>query len=165
MGQGRGALLLVMTFGASAAHAETERGGSADILVTGAREQALTIPATTGSRLDLTPLETPASVAVIDGDELRARGDLTMVDAVTRAPGITTSANPGNGGTALAARGFNGQESVLQLYDGVRLFPVAGTITFPIDPWTIERIEVLSGPASVLYGQGALGGAVNVITK
>jgi iron complex outermembrane receptor protein len=54
---------------------------------------------------------------------------------------------------------------VLQLVDGIRLFPVAGTITFPTDPWTVGRIEVLSGPASVLYGQGALGGAVNILSK
>ncbi|HEX8029022.1 MAG TPA: TonB-dependent receptor, partial [Vicinamibacterales bacterium] len=43
--------------------------------------------------------------------------------------------------------------------------PVAGTITFPTDPWMPDRIEVLSGPASVLYGQGALGGAINVVTR
>jgi iron complex outermembrane receptor protein len=136
-----------------------------EILVVGQTHNALTQPTETGSRLGLTLLETPASIASLDGDEIRARGDLTVVDAVTRAPGITSSANPGNGGTALTARGFSGQGSVLQLVDGVRLFPVAGTITFPTDPWTVGRIEVLSGPASVLYGQGALGGAVNIVTK
>jgi len=142
-----------------------EHNTTDDILVVGKAAASLTVPTATGSRLGLTALETPASVAIIDGDELRARGDMTIVDAVTRAPGITTSANPGNGGTALVARGFSGQGSVLQLYDGIRLFPVAGTITFPADPWNVDRIEVLNGPASVLYGQGSLGGAVNVITK
>src|SRR5690606_36640466 len=92
-------------------------------------------------------------------------GDLTIVDAVTRAPGISNSANPGNGGTSLTARGFSGQGSVLQLVDGTRLFPAPGSISFPVDPWNVERIEVLSGPASVLYGQGALGRAVNVVTR
>jgi iron complex outermembrane receptor protein len=137
----------------------------AEILVVGEKHNPLTTPTATGSRLGLTLLETPASVATLDGDEIRARGDLSIVDAVTRAPGISSVANPGNGGTALAARGFDGQGSVLQLVDGVRLFPVAGTITFPTDPWTVGRIEVLSGPASVLYGQGALGGAINIVTK
>ncbi|MDB5706972.1 MAG: TonB-dependent receptor [Sphingomonas bacterium] len=135
-----------------------------DVLVIGQRD-VLRMPSATGSRLDLTPLETPASIAVLEGDQIRARGDLSIVDAVTRAPGITSAANPGNGGTALAARGFSGQGSVLQLTDGIRLFPVAGTITAPSDPWNVDRIEVLSGPASVLYGQGALGGAINVVTK
>jgi iron complex outermembrane recepter protein len=154
-------LAAIAAFSASSVQAQEDRG---DILVVGQRDP-LTAPASTGSRLGLTPLETPASIAVIDGDEIRARGDVEVIDAVSRAPGITNVGNPGNGNTALAARGFGGQGSVLQLVDGVRLFPVAGTITFPTDPWTVDRIEVLSGPASVLYGQGALGGAVNVITR
>src|SRR3546814_1381510 len=44
------------------------------------------------------------------------------------------------------------------LYGGVGL-------TFPFDTWPIERIEVLRGPASVIYGDGAIGGVVNVIPK
>lgn len=135
------------------------------IVVLGTPETRMSQVSSTGSRLGLTMLETPASVTIINGDRMRARGDQDIQLAVTRAPGVTTSANPGNGGTALAARGFSGQGSVLQLYDGIRLFPIAGTITFPVDPWTVERIEVLNGPASVLFGQGALGGAINVIPR
>lgn len=147
------------------ARADSAVDGSTDIIVSGVRPGALTQPSETGSRLGLTPIEMPASVARIDGDTIRARGDLDILSAVTRAPGVTSSANPGNGGTALTMRGFSGQGSVLQLVDGVRLFPVAGTITFPTDPWNVDRIELLSGPASVLYGQGALGGAVNITTR
>ena len=158
-------LALPATGAAQAQGADTAAAGtSADILVVG-RSDVLTLPTFTGSRLGLTPLETPASIAMVAGDEIRARGDLSVVDAVTRAPGFSSVANLGNGGTALAARGFSGQGSVLQLVDGVRLFPVAGTITFPTDPWNVDRIEVLSGPTSVLYGQGALGGAINILTK
>ncbi|HEX8056629.1 MAG TPA: TonB-dependent receptor plug domain-containing protein, partial [Novosphingobium sp.] len=147
------------------AYAE-EAGDAADsILVVGQRTAALDTVQSTGSRLGLSVLETPASVAVVDGETLRARGVLTIQDAAALAPGIVSIADPGNGGTALSARGFSGQGSVLQLVDGVRLFPVAGTITFPTDPWMPDRIEVLSGPASVLYGQGALGGAINVVTR
>lgn len=135
------------------------------IIVTGQAQPILASETDTGSRLGLSDLETPASIAQVNGDDIRARGDVSVIDAVTRATGVTNSGDPGNGDTALAMRGFSGQGSVLQLYDGVRLFPVAGTITFPNDPWNIERIEVLSGPASVLYGQGALGGAINVIPK
>jgi len=161
------AWLLLQSAAAMADDATT--GNNSDeagtIIVTGEREQPLITNAPTGSRLDLTGLETPASVSIVTGDDIRARGDVSVVDAVTRAVGVTTAANPGNGDTALAMRGFAGQDSVLQLYDGVRLFPVAGTITFPNDPWNIQRIEVLSGPASVLYGQGAMGGAINIIPK
>lgn len=148
-------------------HAEeaSETIGKSDILVLGANADEINAPTRTGSRLGLTILETPASVETLSGDTIRARGDLSIVDAVTRATGISSVANPGNGGTGLAARGFSGPGSIMQLYDGVRLYPGAGTVTFPTDPWTVERIEVLRGPASVLYGQGAIGGAVNVISK
>ncbi|TIX51682.1 TonB-dependent receptor [Alteraurantiacibacter aquimixticola] len=135
------------------------------IIVTGEREQALTQESPTGSRLGLSILETPATVSVVDGDDIRARGDIAIVDAVSRAPGVTNAGNPGNAGLTFAVRGFSGQGSVLQLYDGVRLFPNNGSISFPSDPWNVERIEVLSGPSSVLFGQGALGGVVNVIPK
>jgi iron complex outermembrane receptor protein len=154
---------LLYTGGALAQEGSTATSSAGTIIVTGQNDRLLTTEATTGSRLGLTPLETPASINIIDGDALRARGDLTVMDGVTRAPGVTNAGNPGNGGTALAMRGFDGQGSVLQLFDGLRLFPVASTVTFPSDPWNIQRIEILSGPASVLYGQGALGGAVNVV--
>ncbi|WP_294232990.1 TonB-dependent receptor [uncultured Sphingomonas sp.] len=160
-----GAALLL---GAHDAKAQTTDGPGANgtVLVVGQRDrQALDTPNGTASRLGLTPLETPASIASLDGGTIRARGDLSIVEAETRAPGLSSVADPGNGGTALAARGFSGQGSVLQLIDGVRLFPAAGTITFPTDSWMVERIDVLSGPASVLYGQGALGGAVNVVMR
>lgn len=157
------ALLLLPTL----AHAETaaEDTDKSTILVLGSRSDEVNAPTQTGSRLGLTILEIPASVETLPGDIIRARGDLSIVDAVTRATGISSVANPGNGGTGLAARGFSGPGSVMQLYDGVRLYPGAGTVTFPTDPWTVDRIEVLRGPASVLYGQGAIGGAVNVISK
>lgn len=165
--------LLLPVLGAAlpaTARGETDteaRGAVADgILVLGEREHdALTTANATGSRLGLTPLETPASIAVLDGDAIRARGDMSIVEAESRAPGVSSVATLGNGGTALAARGFSGQGSVLQLIDGVRLFPGAGTITFPTDPWMVESIDLLGGPASVLYGQGALGGAVNVLMR
>lgn len=149
------------------ANAETasDAGDKSDILVLGTRARSASEATQTGSRLGLTILETPASVETLSGDVIRARGDLSIVDAVTRATGISSVANPGNGGTGLAARGFSDQGSVMILYDGVRLYPGAGTVTFPTDPWTIDRIEVLRGPASVLYGQGAIGGAVNVISE
>ncbi|KVN30564.1 TonB-dependent receptor [Burkholderia pyrrocinia] len=125
----------------------------------------LTQPLETGSRLGLASLDTPASVETVTAAAIDARGDRTVLDAVTRATGFTNAAAPGNGGTALGVRGFRGQESVMTLLDGVRLLPAAGTITFPFDTWSVDRIEVLRGPASVLYGEGAIGGVVNVVPK
>ncbi len=125
----------------------------------------LNLPASTGSRLDLTPKETAAAVEVLSEATLRERGYASVNEAVQRATGFSSLAAAGNGGTSLAARGFTGHGSVMQLYDGTRLYVGSGTVTFPFDTWAVERIEVLRGPASVLYGEGAIGGVVNVISK
>jgi iron complex outermembrane receptor protein len=74
-------------------------------------------------------------------------------------------ANPGNGFSGLAARGFVDSGSVMQLFDGTQMLVGASTVTFPFDPWMVERIEYLAGPASVLYGNGAIGGVVNVVPR
>ena len=118
-----------------------------------------------GSRLQLTALQTPASTSSLDGDEVRSRGDANVQQAVARSPGITAIGTPGDGSTALSARGFTGQGSVMQLYDGSRMYSAMGTVTMPVDTWAIDRIEVLRGPASVLYGEGATGAVINVIPK
>lgn len=128
-------------------------------------ETSLHTPTTAGSRLDLSALQTPASTSSLSGAEVRERNNRSVQDAVTRTPGISTIGTPGNGGTALSARGFSGHASTMQLYDGTRQYIGAGTVTFPVDTWSVERIDVLRGPASVLYGEGATGAVINVVPK
>jgi iron complex outermembrane receptor protein len=126
----------------------------------------LTGTTSTGSRLNLTRLQTPASVEIITAETLAERGQQNLLDAVTQnATGITAIGEPGNGGIAFSSRGFTGVDSVKTLYDGTRLYVGSGTVTFPFDTWSAERIDVLRGPASVMYGEGAIGGAINVISK
>lgn len=126
----------------------------------------LNTPTTAGSRLNLTALQTPGSVESQTGEKkIRQRGDASVQDAISRATGITRTGTPGDGGTSLQARGFTGQSSVLQLYDGQRMFDGAGTSTFPVDTWSVERVDVLRGPASVMYGQGATGAVINTLSK
>jgi len=126
---------------------------------------SLKTPTSAGSRLNLSALETPASTDSLSGERIRARGDHSIQDAVSRSAGISRTGTPGDGGTSLSARGFTGQSSVMQLYDGNRLYTGMGTVTFPVDTWSVERVDVLRGPASVLYGEGATGAVVNVIPK
>ena len=118
-----------------------------------------------GSRLGLTLREQPASIEIIPGEVIRTRGDLTAQEAVTRATGITAAGTPGDGSSALASRGFVGNDSVTQLYDGTRLYVGAATMTFPVDTWLLDRVEVLRGPASVIDGVGAIGGAINYVPR
>ncbi|MCY4039723.1 MAG: TonB-dependent receptor, partial [Gammaproteobacteria bacterium] len=71
----------------------------------------------TGSRLNLGVLETPATVEIISGDSIRDRLDFTVIEAVTRTAGFTNEAVPDNGSQSIAARGFSGQGAVTKLYD------------------------------------------------
>jgi iron complex outermembrane receptor protein len=148
---------------AGAAHAQT----SVEALeVRGVNTGALTIATDSGSRLGLTSLQTPAAVEVLKGEAIRAKGDFQLSDAIARSTGIVQQNNPGNGSTAsFAARGFSGVGSVKVLVDGTSLAVGAGTVTYPFDTFTVDRVEVLKGPASVMFGQGAVGGSVNVVTK
>ncbi|WP_445289307.1 TonB-dependent receptor [Variovorax atrisoli] len=118
-----------------------------------------------GSRLSLTLRETPASVSVMSSEDIADRNLTRAQDAAVRMPGITESPAPGNGGTALVARGFVGHNSVVQLVDGMRQAVAAGTVTYPFSTWPLASVEVLRGPASVLYGDGAIGAAVNYVTR
>ncbi|MGY1489279.1 TonB-dependent receptor [Methylobacillus pratensis] len=118
----------------------------------------------TSSRLGLTAKETPASVETLDAQTIRQRGDISIREAVTRTTGITDISNPGSG-QAFSSRGFTGNNSVAQAEDGIRLATGAGTQTYPSDTWGYERIEVLRGPASVLFGDGSAGGIINSIRK
>jgi len=135
------------------------------VLVSGAAQEGkLKDDAGTGSHLGLSRRETPASVDVITRKQLEERGDASVTDAITRAPGISNMGHPGNGSSSLASRGFTDTVSVLRLYDGMRQYGGAG-LTFPFSTWAVERIEVLRGPAAVIYGEGAIGGVVNIIPK
>lgn len=118
-----------------------------------------------GSRLGLSALDTPASVGIITRDEIATKGDYGALEAVTRTAGVSASASPGNGGSSISSRGFNGHGSTVYTYDGTRLYITAGTVTFPADTWTLNRVEVLRGAGSVINGVGALGSTINYVPK
>lgn len=137
-----------------------------EVVVTGERIEVikLTERNVTGSRLNITALETPATIQSLSGDLLRLRGDTDVVRAVSRAAGITSLPSTGSGGYGFSARGF-GSSSVTLLYDGMKSLINTGSLSYPYDTWNVERIDVLNGPASVLYGGGAIGAAVNIIPR
>lgn len=158
------ALPLSASLAATSVFAQQETATLAPITITGGQSTMLSTPASTGSNLGLSPMQTPASIDVISREQIEERGDTSLNDAISRATGISAFPHPGNGLSALSARGFTDSASVMRLYDGTRLYGGVG-VTFPFDTWPIERIEVLRGPASVIYGDGAIGGVINVIPK
>lgn len=122
----------------------------------------LDVKDTTASRLGLTPRETPSSITIIDNATFMQRGANTTQEAVARAPGVIVSSQPGAAGT-VCLRGFCGGQ-VSQLFNGISTGYDA-VAARPYDSWLTERIEVLGGPASFLWGQGAVGGAINYVSK
>ncbi len=107
-------------------------------------------------------ISTPASVSVVTRQQI----DEQQVQSVPEALRYSAGVQPESRGAMTAldyiyARGF----PVNQYQDGLRLQMSGGYALPQIDPYHLERIEVLRGPASVLYGQGDLGGTVNLVSK
>lgn len=104
-----------------------------------------------------------ASVAVIERDELERHGDGTISQALKHAAGVQTSSNGATG--SIAIRGFNTNHTLV-LVDGFRRTNNYGSSNpAQISFFDVERIEIVRGPLSSLYGSEALGGVVNVITR
>ena len=122
----------------------------------------LTQNAGAASRLGLSIRETPASVEVITQELIEQRGARTFEEALRGGVGMTAGGNPG-GPSLTSTRGFTGG-FVSYLFDGSRISG-SSMASRPQDTWNFERIEIIKGPASVLYGDGAIGGVVNFVTK
>lgn len=119
---------------------------------------------TTGSKT-VTPLkEVPQAVSVVGQEEIRDRGAQKIDEALRYTAGVTTQVFGVDSDTNwVYIRGFDAtQTGVYQ--DGLQLFGYAFG-TFYVDPFLLERIEVLKGPASVLYGGSNPGGVLNYVSK
>jgi iron complex outermembrane receptor protein len=111
-------------------------------------------------------LDMLAGTSVLDGVELQRSLDGQIGEVLAKVPGVSaTSFSPGASRPVL--RGFSG-DRVRVLVDGIGSIDASNTSAdhaVTIDPLTAERIEVLRGPAVLLYGSSAIGGAVNVLDK
>ena len=115
--------------------------------------------------------EAPASISIITKDELLNRPIRDLGDALQEVPGISTSISK-TGSNSIMMRGLDSKYTLI-LIDGKRQNVAKGFGGNGFDPTSgfipptsmIERIEVIRGPASVIYGSDALGGVINIITK
>jgi iron complex outermembrane recepter protein len=120
----------------------------------------------TGSKTDTPLIETPRSVSVITADQLEAQQVQDIRQALRYSAGVVAEARGADySQPSMIIRGF---QSFDPLYlDGMKghgrnFLTYAST---PLDPYAFERVEVLRGPASVLYGQGQPGGLINQVSK
>uniref|UniRef100_UPI003340609D TonB-dependent receptor n=1 Tax=Castellaniella defragrans TaxID=75697 RepID=UPI003340609D len=120
----------------------------------------LDTPADTGSRLGLTPRETPATVTIVDREIIEARGAQDTQEILRAIPGVTAHNAPGSIGVSY--RGFGGA-SLNQLFNGINVqYTIAAR---PVDSWIYDRVEAIGGASSFLHGAGGVGGTINYITK
>ncbi len=108
-----------------------------------------------------------ASVTVIDAEEIAERGEITVLEALRGLPGLDVVQQGGPGAiTSVFLRGAASAHTLV-LIDGVKVnSPTTGGFNFAnlaVD--NIERIEIVRGPQSTLYGSDAIGGVINIITK
>ncbi|RKT44908.1 TonB-dependent receptor plug domain-containing protein [Thiocapsa rosea] len=117
---------------------------------------------TTATRTRENIMNSPAPIQLIDEAEVEAAQATTLRDILDIAPNLYVSPD----GRTLQIRGL-GQEDTLFLLDGRRITSESSN-AFELNRLSaamIERIEIIRGPASLLYGSDALGGVVNIITK
>jgi len=118
--------------------------------------------ADSASRLGLTVRETPATVEVIDQQTIKERGFRTVSEVAQGAVGVTAGDAPG-AASAFSMRGYSFSE-INTLYNGIKIGPQSMTSRV-MDTGNLEQVEILKGPASLMSGEGATGGAINFVTK
>lgn len=118
----------------------------------------------TALKTDTPALETPRSVSLVTEEELETRA-VTKYDEALRYRSGVLAGHYGRDTKAdwFFLRGFSGENSTYQ--DGLRLFREGGYFWWQTEPFGLERIEVLKGPASILYGEAPPGGVINAISK
>lgn len=162
----RRALLATLTLAVTAAPAVAEQNGQSHEL------KAINVVSAAGFEQKIT--EAPASISVIGEQELHSRPFTSVVDAVRELEGVDVGETRDKTGQASVSMRGMGSDYTLILIDGRRqnnhgdIYPnnFGGNQFNHIPPMdAIERIEVIRGPASTLYGADAMGGVINIITK
>ncbi len=139
-------------------------------LVAPAPVPAVTLEETvvTASRIEEEITHAPDSVTVITAEGMERKGQQTVIEALRDVPGIFIPQNGSFGSSSIYTRG-TGNAHTLIMIDGVRVGdPMATDGKFSIADLStdnIEKIEIVRGAQSVLYGSDAIGGVINIITK
>lgn len=138
-------------------------------------QEAAPQPQTPGLDIVLTPGRGPQAIAssgsaitILRADDIEKAGVKSTADILRGLPGVSVTENGGPGqASTIRMRGAESRHTLV-LIDGVRVNDPAGGNEFDFNtivPADIERIEILRGPQSALYGSDAIGGVINVITR
>jgi vitamin B12 transporter len=124
----------------------------------------------TGTRTGIALSGIPNTTTVIDRIEIEARNDLSIADLLRNVPGLHVSQPSGQGGVARVFVRGGDLEMTMVLLDGIKVNDPndsrGSAFDFStINPIDVERIEIVRGPQSAVYGSNALAGVINIISK
>ncbi len=123
----------------------------------------------TATRTERPTIEVPYAVEILESSTIiEEKQSRTIPEALKETPGVMVQ-KTANGQGSLYIRGFTGYRT-LMLIDGIRLNNSVfrdgpNQYWSTVDPFVVQRLELVKGPSSVLYGSDAIGGTMNVITK
>lgn len=158
------ALAVAATLSTSAALADSRADSRADAGVEPAVDRTVVVTAT---RTPQSAFDVLAPVVVIDREAVERSLATDVADLLRFHAGLELGRNGGPGqATSMFLRGTDSNHTVV-LVDGVRVNPgtIGGAAIQNVAPELVERIEIVKGPRSTLYGTDAIGGVVNVITR
>ncbi|MDX2203084.1 MAG: TonB-dependent siderophore receptor [Hyphomicrobiaceae bacterium] len=119
----------------------------------------------TGTKFDAPLLETPQSISVVTADQITQQRATTLSEALNYTPGVSTGFyGIDSRFDWISIRGFSAYLPGVFL-DGMLMRNNDTWSVWKVEPYGAERIEVMKGPPSVLYGQGNVGGMLNVVSK
>lgn len=151
----------------TAAHAQlhSEDGTDGRVYYTSPKDDTIVVVA---SGIEQPAEQTGRSITVLDRATIETRQTVSLSDLLATTPGVTSTRNGGPGGvTAVRIRGAEDAQTLV-LIDGVRAndpSAPAGAFDFGnLLSSAVERVEILRGPNSVIWGSQALGGVVNIVT-
>ena len=125
----------------------------------------------TATRSEISTADAPGSVTVISKEEIAQKGGNNILDIIRSTPGLNIRGIGSGGRKSVNIRGMESKHTLI-LIDGKRI-PSSNDVIGPNTDYQydwvpsnrIERVEIVRGPMSVLYGADALGGVINIITK
>lgn len=133
-----------------------------EILVTGEQESGYSVPnASTTARTDTPLRDIPQSIQVIPRQVIEDQQVIRLEEALSNVSSVSFGGTNEGTGAFVDIRGFQGAPILL---DGFRQYGLGGNQT-PVETANLERIEVLKGPASILFGEIQPGGVINLVSK
>ena len=141
-------------------------GGSAASPAAEAEPALLEPVVVTGTRLEVPLAETPSAITVIDRQEIESRQVTDTPELLRAVPGLSVTQTGSRGGvTNVFPRGGNANFNQV-LIDGIPVNDAGGAFDFSdLTAENIERIEVIRGPQSALYGSNAIGSVIQIFTR